>query len=339
MAGSIYRNPVAFAVTAAAVVLVGTIATMAYPMLRPEMHEKLADLKPLSALQLAGRDVYQREGCVGCHSQMIRPLASEVLRYGEYSKAGEFAYERPFLWGSKRTGPDLARESWAKPSEAWQRRHLRNPQELFARSNMPRYAFLEEARLDPAQVASHMRALKTLGTPYTDGQIAAETAALSGKTEMDALVAYVVQLGSVVPKPKVDLARLDLAMANPHGDDPAAVARGRKIFADNCTACHGEDAHGVEGVFPSLVDDVFLGQPGDGADGAYFAMIAGGSAAKKIIGRPGVPEGDMTAFSGQLSDDDIWDVIAYLRAQKAHEAGEPARIEAGEHRGGAHEHH
>ncbi len=338
MAGEIYRKPVAFAVMATVAILIGTIVTMAYPMLRPDMHPKLEALRPFTALQLAGRDIYQREGCMGCHTQTVRPLASEVARYGEYSKAGEFAYDRPFLWGSKRTGPDLARESWIKPSEAWQRRHLRNPQELFARSNMPRYAFLETGKLDPAEVASHMRALKAVGTPYTDEQIATETAALAGKTEMDALVAYVVSLGSAVPKPKIDLSRIDLAMANPHGDDPDAVARGKKIFIDDCTACHGDDGHGVEGVGPSLVDDVFLGQPGDVGDGAYFAMIAGGSPAKKTIGRPGVPDGDMTAFTGQISDDDIWDVIAYLRGQRAHEAKETPRTESLEH-GQGHEHH
>ena len=331
MAGKIYGKPVAFAVMATVVILVGSIVTMAYPMLRPEMHPRLDALRPFSALQLAGRDLYQREGCVGCHTQTVRPLASEVARYGEYSKAGEFAYDRPFLWGSKRTGPDLARESWLKPSEAWQKRHLRNPQEVFPRSNMPRYAFLEQAKLDPAETASHMRALMRVGTPYTDAQIAAETAALAGKTEMDALVAYVVSLGSAVPKPKIDLAKLDLATANPHGDDPAAVARGQKLYVDQCSACHGDDARGQEGTFPSLVDEVFLGQPGDGTDGAYFAIIAGGSDAKGRLGRAGMPDGGMAAFAGQLTDDDIWDVISYLRAQKAHEAKETPKTEAGEH--------
>src|SRR5262245_34226613 len=136
MSGSIYKRPVAFALLAAVVVLAGSIATMAYPMLRADMHPRVDGLKPLAPLELAGRDVYQREGCVGCHTQTVRPLRSEVVRYGgqharvpgaQYSIAGEFAYEHPFLWGSKRTGPDLAFEGWLKPA-SWQAAHLRDPQ-------------------------------------------------------------------------------------------------------------------------------------------------------------------------------------------------------------------
>ncbi len=338
MAGKIYGKPVLFAVMATVTILVGTIVTMAYPMLRPEMHPKLDALRPFTALQLAGRDVYQREGCVGCHTQMVRPLASEVARYGEYSKAGEFAYDRPFLWGSKRTGPDLARESWIKPSESWQRAHLRNPQEKFRKSNMPRYAFLDGGKLDPAEVARHMRALRSVGTPYTDEQIATETAALAGKTEMDALVAYVVSLGSAVPKPKLDLAKLDLAMADPSLGDPEAIARGGKLFAESCATCHGDEGHGEPGAIPDVLDDTFLGQPGDGPDGAYFAIIAGGSDAKKVIGRPGLADGGMPDFSGQLSDDAIWDVVAWIRAHKARGGREPAGVAPGEHGPGAERH-
>ena len=324
MAGQLYRKPVAFALVATAVVLVGTIATMGYPMLRPDMHPRLEALRPLTGLQLAGRDIYQREGCVGCHTQTVRPLRSEVARYGEYSKAGEFAYDHPFLWGSKRTGPDLAREGWLKPSEGWHRRHLKNPQELVPRSNMPRYAFLERNALAPAEVAAHLRALRTLGVPYTDPEIRAQTAALTGKTELDALVAYVVSLGTAIPRPQLDWAKVDLALANPRGDDPDAIARGKRLFADNCSVCHGDEAAGQEGIAPSLVDDVFLGQPGDLGDGAYFAMVAGGSDAKARIGRPGLPDGGMTAFGGQLSEDEIWDVLAWVRAQRAHEASSPS---------------
>src|SRR5512136_1538355 len=143
MAGEIYWKPIALALMATGAILIGCIVTMAYPMLRADMHPRLETLKPFSPLQLAGRDVYQREGCVGCHTQTIRPLPSEVVRYGgsraqeptaRYSLAGEFAYDHPFLWGSKRTGPDLAFEGWLKPSRDWQVAHLENPQALVPRS-------------------------------------------------------------------------------------------------------------------------------------------------------------------------------------------------------------
>src|SRR5512138_372408 len=166
MSGKIYSRALSFSLAAAATVLVGTLVTMAYPMLRPEMHPRLAALRPLPPLALAGRDVYQREGCVNCHTQTVRPLRSEVLRYkgnraaeptGRYSLAGEFAYDHPFLWGSKRTGPDLAFEGWLKPSKDWHVAHYENPQAIVPRSNMPRYAFLKDAKLDPDDLASHMR--------------------------------------------------------------------------------------------------------------------------------------------------------------------------------------
>src|SRR5512140_44603 len=194
MSGKIYSKAFSFSIMAAVTVLVGTIVTMAYPLLRPEMHVKVEGLKPLGALELAGRDVYQRESCNACHTQTVRPLKSEVVRYkgknaqepaARYSLAGEFAYDHPFLWGSKRTGPDLAFEGWIKPSASWHRAHYRDPQAKVARSNMPSYAFIEKATLDPAEVASHLRALAKVGVPYTAAAIAAQTAALAGKTELD----------------------------------------------------------------------------------------------------------------------------------------------------------
>src|SRR5512143_1678289 len=176
MPGNIYSRPVTFAIMATVTVLVGTVVTMAYPLIRPEMHVKVAGLKPLPPLELAGRDVYQREGCVNCHTQTVRPLRSEVVRYkgsrapekaARYSLAGEFAYDHPFLWGSKRTGPDLAFEGWIKPSASWHRAHYLDPQSKVARSNMPSYAFLAKGLLDPADVAAHLRALAKVGVPYT----------------------------------------------------------------------------------------------------------------------------------------------------------------------------
>ena len=151
-------------------------------------------LKPYGPLELVGRDVYVREGCYNCHSQMIRPLHAETLRYGHYSVAGEFVYDRPFQWGSKRTGPDLARVG-GKYSDEWHRLHLINPRDLVPESNMPRYPWLATAEVDPAGVAPHMNALRRLGVPYSDADIAGGAEAVKGKTEMDALIAYLQSLG------------------------------------------------------------------------------------------------------------------------------------------------
>ncbi len=261
MADSIYRKPVAFAVLAAVVVLAGTIATMAYPMLRADMHPRVDGLKPLGALALAGRDVYQREGCVNCHTQTVRPLRSEVVRYGgirspepggQYSIAGEFAYDHPFLWGSKRTGPDLAFEGWIKPA-AWHAAHLRDPQAVIPRSNMPRYAFLGDRPLDPAALQAHMRALRMVGVPYGDEEIAAVPAALQGKTELDGVVAYLSSLGKAVDRGggSAPAAEVALEQANPMAGKPEAIRKGKALFAENCAACHDENGEGEEGVAPA----------------------------------------------------------------------------------------
>ncbi len=334
MSGRITQRPVLFSAMALGTVLVGTVVTMAYPMLRPEMHPRLENLRPFTPLDLAGRDVYQREGCHNCHTQTVRPLRSEVLRYGEYSKAGEFAFDRPFLWGSKRTGPDLAREGGKRP-DAWHVRHFENPQAFEPRSNMPSYAFLKEARLDPAEVSRNHLALASV----TPGLAASEAdfQALAGRTEMDALVAYMQWLGHAVARRAPGA--FDLAAVNPLGDEPAAVARGSEVYRENCAVCHGEEAHGETEIAPSLVDDVFLGEPGDGPDGAYYAIIAGGSDAKSLVGRKGLAEGGMTAFEGQISKDDIWAVISWLRAQKAHEAKETPGTERREHEGAGPQRH
>ncbi|HMZ01969.1 MAG TPA: cytochrome-c oxidase, cbb3-type subunit II, partial [Burkholderiaceae bacterium] len=152
-------------------------------------------LKPYTPLQLAGRDIYIREGCYNCHSQMIRPFRAETLRYGEYSKAGEFVYDHPFQWGSKRTGPDLHRVG-GKYSDDWHRIHLNNPRDLVPESNMPAYSWLEKSTLDPADMAPKMKALRVVGVPYSDDEIAKAGDDVKGKTEMDAVVAYLQVLGT-----------------------------------------------------------------------------------------------------------------------------------------------
>jgi cytochrome c oxidase cbb3-type subunit 2 len=154
-------------------------------------------VKPYTALQLAGRDVYLREGCYNCHSQMIRPLQAETLRYGHHSLAGEFVYDHPFQWGSKRTGPDLHRVG-GKYNDEWHRIHLMNPRDVVPESNMPAYAWLDKASIDGEQLAANMRALRRLGVPYGDEEIAKAPADVKGRTEMEATIAYLQSLGLAV---------------------------------------------------------------------------------------------------------------------------------------------
>ncbi|MCX7186226.1 MAG: cytochrome-c oxidase, cbb3-type subunit II [Methylophilales bacterium] len=156
--------------------------------------EPIKGLMPYTSLQLAGRDIYQREGCFNCHSQMIRPFRAETLRYGHYSVAGEFVYDHPFLWGSKRIGPDLHRVG-GKYSDEWQRIHLSNPRDLVPESIMPAYPWLEKTLVDAEDMPAHMRALRTVGVPYTDADIAGASEEVKGKTEMDAVIAYLQILG------------------------------------------------------------------------------------------------------------------------------------------------
>ncbi len=156
--------------------------------------EPIAGLQPYTALELAGRDIYTREGCYNCHSQMIRPFRAETLRYGHYSVAGESVYDHPFQWGSKRTGPDLARVG-GKYSDEWQRIHLINPRDLVPESIMPAYPWLEKDLVDAEVMPAHMKALRTVGVPYTDADIAGATEAVKGKTELEALIAYLQVLG------------------------------------------------------------------------------------------------------------------------------------------------
>jgi cytochrome c oxidase cbb3-type subunit 2 len=156
--------------------------------------EPIKGLQPYTAVQLAGRDIYQREGCYNCHSQMIRPFRAETLRYGHYSVAGEFVYDHPFQWGSKRTGPDLHRVG-GKYSDEWQRIHLINPRDLVPESIMPAYPWLETTPVDAASLAPNMRALRAVGVPYTDAQIAGAAEEAKGVTELDAIIAYLQVLG------------------------------------------------------------------------------------------------------------------------------------------------
>ena len=193
------KNIGLLALLTALAVSIGGLAEIVPLMFQAEAIQPLPGVKPYPALQLAGRDIYVREGCYNCHSQMIRTLRFETERYGHYSMAGESVYDRPFQWGSKRTGPDLARVG-GRYSDDWHRVHLLNPRDVVPESNMPAFPWLAKNQLDGTEVQSHMRALKRLGDPYTDADIAGAPAAVEGKTELDALVAYLQGLGKHAPK-------------------------------------------------------------------------------------------------------------------------------------------
>jgi cytochrome c oxidase cbb3-type subunit 2 len=192
----IEKNINLMAVLIVLVISIGGLVEILPLMVSADATEPYEGVEPYPPLQLAGRDIYIREGCYGCHSQQIRPFRSETERYGPYSVAGEFVYDRPFQFGSKRTGPDLARVG-KRYSDDWHRIHMINPRDVVPESNMPGYPWLMDATIEGDEVVAKMRALQMLGDPYTDEQIAAAAEAVAGKTEMDALIAYLQNLGTV----------------------------------------------------------------------------------------------------------------------------------------------
>ena len=193
------KNVGLMAVLIAVAVSFGGLAEIVPLMFQAEAIKPLEGVKPYPALQLAGRDIYVREGCYNCHSQMVRTLRFETERYGHFSLAGESVYDRPFQWGSKRTGPDLARVG-GRYSDDWHRVHLINPRDVVPESNMPGFPWLARNEVDGATVARRMKALRTLGDPYTEEQIAQAPADVEGKTELDAVVAYLQALGRHAPR-------------------------------------------------------------------------------------------------------------------------------------------
>lgn len=293
---SIYSKGLIFTVVALVVILIGTIATVFVPMMTDAMHPKLENVQnnPYTPLQLAGRDVYQKEGCINCHSQTVRPLKADVLRYGEISQPGESAYEQPFLWGSKRTGPDLARVGGVY-SDEWQKAHMINPQHFFPKSNMPKYPWLAEKKLNPQVIEKHA---KTLGLTYTQEDIDA----LAEMTELDALVAYLQQLGTYVENTHAilaDEAAFENA-TNPNLNNQDKIARGEEIYNLLCIGCHANNGKGsAEGY--ELTSMTFAEALPNYTDGAMFTTIANGI------------EGAMPAHLKIMSKDDIWSVSAYVR--------------------------
>jgi cytochrome c oxidase cbb3-type subunit 2 len=193
----IERNQALMIVLIILVIAVGGLVEIVPLSFQASVTEPVAGLKPYTPLQLTGRDVYIREGCYNCHSQMVRPFRAEVERYGHYSVAGEFVYDHPFQWGSKRTGPDLHRVG-GRYSDEWHRLHLINPRDLVPESNMPGYPWLAKAAANAEDIEAKMRALRKVGVPYTDEQIAAARGELKDRTEMDAMVAYLQGLGTAI---------------------------------------------------------------------------------------------------------------------------------------------
>ena len=192
---TIEKNSALMIVLIVLVVAVGGLVEIVPLFFQKSTTEPVAGLKPYAPLRLAGRDIYLREGCYNCHSQMIRPFRAETERYGHYAVAGEFVYDHPFQWGSKRTGPDLERVG-GKYSDDWHRTHLNNPRDLVPESNMPGYPWLAKTKLRSDDIEAKMRALRSVGVPYTDAEIAGARKQLEDKTEQDALVAYLQGLGT-----------------------------------------------------------------------------------------------------------------------------------------------
>ena len=193
----IETSPILLIVLTLLTVAIGGLVEIVPLYFQKSTTEPVQGLKPYNALQLAGRDIYLREGCYNCHSQMIRPMRAETLRYGPYSVAGESVWDHPFQWGSKRTGPDLARVG-GRYNDEWHRVHLYNPRDLVPESNMPAYPWLEKATVSGATIQAHMRALSKVGVPYTEDDIAKAPEMVKGKNESEALIAYLQGLGTAL---------------------------------------------------------------------------------------------------------------------------------------------
>ncbi len=284
------KKPFLFLILATAAILIGTIVTMILPFAWVNTEaDRIASVTPYTPLQQEGRDIYIREGCNNCHTQTVRPLVSEVIRYGEYSKSGEFVHDRPFLWGSKRTGPDLARIGGKYP-DAWHYQHTAAPTAMVPRSNMPAYAFLGENPIDPGTVR---RKVEVLGFPYTEEQISA----LQGKNELDAIVAYLQKLGNDIPWRQAARTAVVGDLANPYQGDSSVIAEGEALYAQHCAACHGTDLTGE--IAPDIHD---LDMP----DADLYEILYNG-----------LPEGGMPSFAA-LGSARVWKLVNYVKYQKRH---------------------
>lgn len=286
------KNPVIFIVLAFAVIMVGTVVTMIAPFKWINgPGDRIADVTPYTPLQQEGRDLYMREGCNNCHTQTVRTLAADVERYGyggTYSKSGEFVFDRPFLWGSRRTGPDLAHIGlkYPDPKGAWHRKHMENPQSVVPASNMPTYAFLQA----PLDTTYTERKMKLLAFPYTQ----ADLDELKGKTEMDAIIAYMRKLGTDIPVKKAEAALLAPAAAeNPFHDLAAIKGEAESLYSQHCASCHGENREGTLG--PDL-------RGSSREDAELFTVISHGAEAN-----------GMPAFGGTLDEQKIWKLVTLIK--------------------------
>ena len=289
------KNPVIFIILAFIVIMIGTMVTMIAPFKWINgAGDRIAEVKPYTPLQQEGRDIYMREGCNNCHSQTVRTLAADVERYGNgggYSKSGEFVYDRPHLWGSRRTGPDLARIGlkYPDPKGAWHRKHMDNPQSVVPASNMPAYAFLNK----PLDTTYSERKMKLLKFPYTQ----ADLDELKGKTEMDAIIAYMRKLGTDIPIKKAEAAvQAPVAQKNPFSDLKSVKADALSMYAKDCASCHGEKRQGALG--PSL-------KGSDKSDAELFAIIS-----------KGIESNGMPAFGASLGEQKIWKLVTLIKQGK-----------------------
>ncbi|HEB68912.1 MAG TPA: cytochrome-c oxidase, cbb3-type subunit II [Desulfobulbus sp.] len=280
------KNPILLLILATGAILVGTLVTMVLPFAWVNTEaDRIQSVTPYTALQQEGRDIYIREGCNNCHTQTVRPLVAEVIRYGDYSKSGEFVYDRPFLWGSKRTGPDLARIGGKYPDE-WHYKHMASPRSMVPRTNMPAYGWLSKNSLDPQMIE---RKMNVLGFPYTSEEIKA----LEGKNEMDAMVAYLQKLGTGIPWRQATTTTIVGDLKNPYTRiGHAAMKPWEEIYTANCAACHGGHMEGDIG--PEL--DV-----ADMDDSDLFEIIYNG-----------VPDDGMPPFSS-LGADKVWKLVNFLK--------------------------
>jgi cytochrome c oxidase cbb3-type subunit 2 len=290
------KNPVIFIILAFVVIMVGTTVTMIAPFKWINgAGDRIAEVKPYTPLQQEGRDIYMREGCNNCHSQTVRTLAADVERYGNggsYSKSGEFVYDRPHLWGSRRTGPDLARIGlkYPDPKGAWHKKHMENPQSVVPASNMPAYAFLNK----PLDTTYSERKMKLLKFPYTQ----ADLDELKGKSEMDAIVAYMRKLGTDLSVKKAEAAPGSTvpAKANPFSDLKSIKADALSIYAKNCASCHGDKRQGTLG--PAMRGSAKT-------DAELFTIIS-----------KGVEANGMPPFGSSLDEQKIWKLVTLIKLGK-----------------------
>lgn len=288
------KNPVIFIILAFVVIMVGTTVTMIAPFKWINgPGDRIAEVKPYTPLQQEGRDIYMREGCNNCHSQTVRTLAADVERYGYgggYSRSGEFVYDRPHLWGSRRTGPDLAHIGlkYPDPKGMWHRKHMENPQSVVPASNMPAYAFLNA----PLDTTYSERKMKLLKFPYTQ----ADLDELKGKSEMDAIIAYMRKLGTDLPVTRAVKGAQQAVLNNPFNDLNAIKAEALSIYAKDCASCHGDKREGTLG--PALKGSART-------DAELFAIIANG-----------IEANGMPAFSGALDEQKIWKLVTLIKLGK-----------------------